>query len=70
MKQKKGVSLIVLVITIIVVIIIATAVILGLSQNNPIDSAKEATFKSDLKNMEEEITLYTTNKYAQNVGLY
>ena len=42
-KNKKGISLIVLIITIAVIIILATAVILSISNNRPIDSAKEAT---------------------------
>ncbi len=42
MDNKKGISLIVLVITIIVIIILASAVISSFSKNNPIDSAKEA----------------------------
>jgi len=57
--MKKGISLIVLVITIIVIIILAGAVILSLSTNNPIFSASEATFKSDMSNIKEEINLYT-----------
>ena len=44
-KNKKGISLIVLIITIIVVIILAATVIFALTKNNPVDSAKEATFK-------------------------
>ena len=42
-KNKKGISLIVLIITIAVIIILATAVILSIANNRPIESAKEAT---------------------------
>ena len=42
-KKKKGISLIVLIITIAVIIILASAVILSIANNRPIDSAKEAT---------------------------
>ena len=41
----KGVSLIVLIVTIIVIVILTVTVILTLSNNNPIESAKEAQFK-------------------------
>ncbi len=40
--MKMGISLIVLVITIIVIIILAGAVILNLTNNNPMDSARIA----------------------------
>ena len=56
-KQKSGISLIVLVITIIVIIILAVAVILSIANNNPIENAKEARIKNDLKTIEEELTL-------------
>ena len=45
--MKKGISLIVLVITIIVMIIIAGAIIISLSQTNVIDQAETATVKSN-----------------------
>lgn len=45
--MKKGISLIVLVITIIVMIIIAGAIIISLSQTNVMDQANTATFKSN-----------------------
>ena len=71
MKDKtKGISLIVLIITIIVIIILAGAVILSLSQNNPINSGNEAVFKSDLKTFESDLTMYLTEKYVSTVGSY
>ena len=42
-KNKKGISLIVLIITIAIIIILASAVILSIANNRPIESAKEAT---------------------------
>ena len=63
-KQKSGVSLIVLVITIIVIIILAVAVILSIANNNPIENAKEARIKSDLKAIEEELTLKQASNYV------
>ncbi|MEG2236004.1 MAG: hypothetical protein RR144_06205, partial [Clostridia bacterium] len=45
-KNKAGISLIILVVTIIVIIILVGTVILSLTNNNPINEANEATFKS------------------------
>ena len=66
--KKRGISLIVLVITIIVVIILAGAVILSIVNNNPIENAKEAKFKSNLKTIEEELNMYIQSKYANSLG--
>ena len=68
MKKQKGVSLIVLIVTIIVVIILAAVVILTLSKNNPIESAKEATFKEDVRIFQDELSMYIANDYAAKVG--
>ena len=57
MKSKKGISLIVLIITIIVVIILAAAVIITINKNNPVESAKEATFKEDVKSFQDDLAL-------------
>ena len=67
-SEKKGISLIVLVITIIVIIILAVAVILSIANNNPIENAKEARFKNDVKTMQEELELLKASKYAENNG--
>ena len=67
-NDKKGISLIVLVITIIVIIILAVAVILSIANNNPIENAKEARFKSDVKTMQEELELLKASNYASNNG--
>ncbi|MEG0073351.1 MAG: hypothetical protein RR922_02080 [Clostridia bacterium] len=53
--MKKGMSLIVLVITVLVMIILAGVVVVSLSANNPIDKAKEARFKTDISNFKTEI---------------
>ena len=68
MKNRKGISLIVLIITIIVVIILAAVVILTLSKNNPIESAKEARFKEDVRNFQDELALYISKQYANAGG--
>lgn len=53
MKLKKGISLIVLVITIIIMIILATAIIISLTNNNIIDKANTAINETNLKTIEE-----------------
>jgi len=63
---KRGISLIVLVITIIVIIILAGAVILSLSQNNPITSSTEATFKSNIDTYNSELTMSISRKYVDD----
>jgi len=68
--NKKGISLIVLVITIIVIIILVGAVILSLSSNNPISQASKATYLSDLKNFQTELELYQVKQFAENSGQY
>ena len=67
-SEKKGISLIVLVITIIVIIILAVAVILSIANNNPIENSKEARFKNDVKTMQEELELLKASNYAKNNG--
>jgi hypothetical protein len=62
--MKKGISLIVLVITIIVIIILAGAVILSLSQNNPISSATEASFKTTAESYNSQLALTLASKYV------
>lgn len=54
-KNTKGISLIVLIITIIVVIILASVIIVSINKTNPIKSAKEAKFKSDLSSFRDEL---------------
>lgn len=68
MKSKKGISLIVLIITIIVVIILAVAVIITINKNNPVESAKEATFKEDVKSFQDDLALTIAKKYTDNQG--
>ena len=66
LTHKKGISLIVLIVTIIVIIILAAAVILTITKNNPVSSAKEATFKEDVTAMQDELSMYISKKYADN----
>ena len=62
LTHKKGISLIVLIITIIVIIILAAAVILTITKNNPVSSAKEATFKEDIASIQDELSMYISKK--------
>ena len=66
LTHKRGISLIVLIVTIIVIIILAAAVILTITKNNPVSSAKEATFKEDMANIQDELSMYISKKYTDN----
>ena len=66
LTQKRGISLIVLVVTIIVIIILAASVILTVTKNNPVSSAKEATFKEDMTSIQDELSMYLSKKYTDN----
>ena len=69
LTHKRGISLIVLIVTIIVIIILAAAVILTISKNNPVSSAKEATFKQDVRNFQDELSMYISNEYTKLQGM-
>lgn len=62
MKNKKGISLITLVITIVVLGILAAAVIISLSNTNVIEQASESTFKDDVSKIKEQIEMEKINK--------
>ena len=57
MKEKKGISLIVLIVTIIVMIIIAGAIIISLSDTNIIDQAGKATTNWNISTIKEQINV-------------
>ena len=65
--NKNGISLIVLIVTIIVIIILAAVVILTIQKNNPVESAKEAAFKEDIRAYQDELNMYITKEY-QSMG--
>ena len=65
--MKKGISLIVLVITIIVIIILSGSVILSLSNNNPITSATEAAFKQSAQEYNSALALYLASQYTNAI---
>ena len=68
LTQKKGISLIVLIVTIIVIIILAAVVILTITKNNPVESAKEATFKEDVKAFQDDLALTVAKEYTDKQG--
>ena len=68
LTQKKGISLIVLIVTIIVIIILAAAVILTVGKNNPVESAREATFKEDVRNFQDDLALSISKDYTAHAG--
>ena len=70
MKNKNGISLIVLVITIVVVIILAAAVILSLSGNNPINNARIANLDQTKDSIESSILAYSGKAESQTLGYY
>ena len=65
MNKRRGISLIVLVITILVMIILAGVVVVSLSKNNPIEKAKEATFKSNVASYLEELSMFHANQVSK-----
>ena len=65
---KKGISLIVLMVTIIVIIILAAVVVLTITKNNPIESAKEAAFKEDIRTFQDELSLTISKEYTDTQG--
>jgi len=69
-RKKIGISLIVLVITVIVITILAGSVILSLATNNPILTAKEAQFKSDMSEFNSELQLWISSQYVAGVGTF
>ena len=66
--KKKGISLIVLIITIVVIIVLATAIIVTLAKTNVIQNANEATVKQDFKTLQDELNMYMADRYADTIG--
>ena len=57
-----------LIVTIIVIIILAAAVILTVGKNNPVESAREATFKEDLRSFQDDLALSISKDYTKKSG--
>ena len=68
-KDKRGISLIVLVITIILMIILGATVILSLSGENTIKRAREAKAVSDLSSIVERVKLVIAQKQLEGINM-
>ena len=66
MNNKKGISLIVLVITILVMIILAGVVIVSLQNDNPINKAKFAKMVDSVQSVRGAISQYTVTSQANS----
>ncbi len=66
--MKKGISLIVMLITIVVIIILAASIVNTVIYNNPMDNAKEATFRSDLQEIKNAYGIRQGNLMAKYKG--
>ena len=69
MNKRKGISLIVLVITILVMIILAGVVVVSLQKNNPIKKAQEAKILTAVSTLKEELQLLQANSQLQGITI-
>ena len=67
--MKKGISLIVLVITIIVMIIIAGAIIISLNSTSVIEKANTAVIKSDVGTINDKLSIAYIDVKLDNQGV-
>lgn len=74
MKNKLGISLLVLIVTIIVIIILASVIVLSISKNNIIYDAKKAAMLNDIYNLKDAIEIKKINteyeKGKSNIKLF
>lgn len=68
MNNKKGISLIILVITIIIMIIIASSIMVNLVNTNIINQAEEVVQDINLKNMQHIANMAYANIYLDNLS--
>lgn len=64
--NKKGFSLVVLIITIIVMIIIAATVVLNLEDTNTINEATESKLSGQLDNVQQKLSEIVSEKMMEN----
>lgn len=62
MKNRKGISLIVLIITILVMIILAGVVIVNMSKDNPVKNASKSVFLQEISDLKEELKMIISKK--------
>jgi type II secretory pathway pseudopilin PulG len=60
--MKKGISLIILVVTIVITLILLSIVIFNLSNDNITNKASEVSFKASIKMYQEQLNSYISNK--------
>ncbi len=63
--QKKGLSLIVLIITIIVMLMLAGTIIISISNNEIVNKANKAVLKTNLISLQDEVNIYFANNYRK-----
>lgn len=66
-SNKRGISLIVLMITIIVILILVTVIIMSFGNNNLINNANKAKFQSDLSGFKQELLATHADKEISDV---
>ena len=69
LENKRGISLIVLVITIIIMIILASVVILSLTGSGIIYKAKQSQFNNDIKEFESEYLIWANQILLNNPSI-
>ena len=67
-ETKRGISLIVLIITIVVMLILVSIIVMSFSKSNPISKASEVKFKSDIKGFREELLATHASKAYDNLS--
>ena len=68
MRMKKGISLVVLVVTIIVMVILTTSVIINFSQSDLVNSANDVVKSAEIR--EEQELLQRVSAIAQGNGIW
>lgn len=68
LKEKRGISLILLIIIMIIMTILAGTIILTLQNTNPIGSATEAGFKGDMVAYRDEFNAYVSDQKVQSAA--
>lgn len=66
--NKKGISLLILIVTIVVILILSTTIITSLLRTSIIGQASEAKFKTDMDAFNSELTMYLSQKYIDSMG--
>ena len=69
-KQKKGISLIGLVVTIVIMIVLAGAIILALTSTNTMEKATEAAFKNTSKSYLDEYNAWISEQKLNTNGIF